>query len=41
VWVRSDYGEVAPAAPDHVVDGLLDVVPLVASFLTVAEDSSR
>jgi D-glycero-D-manno-heptose 1,7-bisphosphate phosphatase len=41
VWVRSDYGEAAPAAPDHVVDGLLDVVPLVASFLTVAEDSSR
>ena len=41
IWIRSDYDEAAPAAPDHVVDGLLDVVPLVTSSSTVAEDSSR
>jgi D-glycero-D-manno-heptose 1,7-bisphosphate phosphatase len=37
VWVRSDYREAAPVAPDHVVDGLLDIVPLVNSPLTVEE----
>jgi D-glycero-D-manno-heptose 1,7-bisphosphate phosphatase len=39
VWVRSDYREAAPDAPDHVVDGLLDVVPLVTSSPTVEEGS--
>jgi D-glycero-D-manno-heptose 1,7-bisphosphate phosphatase len=33
-WVRSDYREAPPAAPDHVVDGLLDVVPIVSDNLT-------
>jgi D-glycero-D-manno-heptose 1,7-bisphosphate phosphatase len=34
VWVRSDYREPAPDAPDHVVDRLLDVVPLVTTSAT-------
>jgi D-glycero-D-manno-heptose 1,7-bisphosphate phosphatase len=34
VWVRSDYHEPAPDAPDHVVDRLLDVVPLVTTSAT-------
>lgn len=29
VWVRNDYDERRPEVPDHVVDGLSDVVPLV------------
>jgi D-glycero-D-manno-heptose 1,7-bisphosphate phosphatase len=29
VWVRSAYDEPAPDGPDHIVDGLLDVVPLL------------
>jgi len=29
VWVRSDYRERLPEAPDHVVDGLAGVVDLV------------
>jgi D-glycero-D-manno-heptose 1,7-bisphosphate phosphatase len=41
VWVRSDYREAAPRAPDHVVDGLLDVVPLVTSPVTIEEESLR
>jgi D-glycero-D-manno-heptose 1,7-bisphosphate phosphatase len=41
VWVRSDYCEAAPEAPDHIVDGLLDVVPLVTSSPTAEEGSRR
>jgi D-glycero-D-manno-heptose 1,7-bisphosphate phosphatase len=41
VWVRSEYDERAPVAPDHVVDSLLDVVPLVTSFATAGEASGR
>jgi D-glycero-D-manno-heptose 1,7-bisphosphate phosphatase len=41
VWVRSDYREPPPNAPDHVVDGLLDVVPLVSSSLAVEEEFMR
>jgi D-glycero-D-manno-heptose 1,7-bisphosphate phosphatase len=41
VWVRSDYCEPPPNAPDHVVDGLLDVVPLVSSSLAVEEELMR
>jgi D-glycero-D-manno-heptose 1,7-bisphosphate phosphatase len=41
VWLRGDYREPAPAAPDHVVDRLLDVVPLVSSSATVGEGSRR
>jgi D-glycero-D-manno-heptose 1,7-bisphosphate phosphatase len=33
-WVRSDYAEPQPAAPDHVVGSLLDVVPIVSDNLT-------
>jgi len=29
VWVRNDYDERRPDAPDHVVDGLSGVIPLV------------
>jgi D-glycero-D-manno-heptose 1,7-bisphosphate phosphatase len=39
VWVRSHYHEPPPDAPDHVVDRLLDVVPLVTSFTTAGEGS--
>jgi D-glycero-D-manno-heptose 1,7-bisphosphate phosphatase len=41
VWVRSDYDERAPATPDHIVDSLLDVVPLVASLPMAGEVSRR
>jgi hypothetical protein len=41
VWLRRDYHEPPPAAPDHVVDSLLDVVPLVNPFATVEEVSRR
>jgi D-glycero-D-manno-heptose 1,7-bisphosphate phosphatase len=41
VWLRRDYDEPPPAAPDHVVDSLLDVVPLVRPFATVEEVSRR
>jgi D-glycero-D-manno-heptose 1,7-bisphosphate phosphatase len=29
VWIRNDYDERRPDAPDHVVDGLGEVIPLV------------
>jgi D-glycero-D-manno-heptose 1,7-bisphosphate phosphatase len=38
-WVRRDYREPPPDAPDHVVDRLLDVVPLVTSSATAGEGS--
>jgi D-glycero-D-manno-heptose 1,7-bisphosphate phosphatase len=41
VWVRSDYDERAPTAPDHIVDGLLEVVPLMASLPMAGEGSKR
>jgi D-glycero-D-manno-heptose 1,7-bisphosphate phosphatase len=41
VWVRSNYRERAPAAPDHVVAGLLDLVPIVTSSPTIEEGSFR
>jgi len=41
VWVRSDYPEGPPTAPDHTVDGLAEVVPLLIPSLTVEEDSLR
>ena len=41
VWVRSDYPEGAPDRPDHIVDGLVEVVPLLIPSLTVEEDSLR
>jgi D-glycero-D-manno-heptose 1,7-bisphosphate phosphatase len=37
VWLRSAYHEPAPASPDHVLDRLLDVVPLVTSSAAVWE----
>jgi D-glycero-D-manno-heptose 1,7-bisphosphate phosphatase len=41
VWVRSDYSEGPPERPDHVVDGLAEVVPLLVPSLAVEEDSLR
>jgi D-glycero-D-manno-heptose 1,7-bisphosphate phosphatase len=41
VWVRSDYGESPPAAPDYVVDRLLDVVSFATSSATAGEGSRR
>jgi D-glycero-D-manno-heptose 1,7-bisphosphate phosphatase len=41
VWVRSDYREQLPVAPDHIVDRLLEVVGLVTSSATAGEGSRR
>jgi D-glycero-D-manno-heptose 1,7-bisphosphate phosphatase len=41
VWLSSDYCEPAPDAPDYMVDRLLDVVPLVTSFVITGEGSRR
>jgi D-glycero-D-manno-heptose 1,7-bisphosphate phosphatase len=41
VWMRSDYSEPPPVAPDHVVDRLLDVVPLVTASVTDGEASGQ
>lgn len=44
VWLRRNYDERPPAGPDHVVDHLLDVVPLVvrlATPLAAIEEGSR
>jgi D-glycero-D-manno-heptose 1,7-bisphosphate phosphatase len=41
IWMRSDYCEPPPVAPDHVVDRLLDVVPLVTTSATAGEVSRR
>ncbi len=41
VWVRSDYRERAPEAPDHVVEGLADVVPLITYSSTRKEAPQR
>lgn len=38
VWVRADYRERAPDAPDYVVDGLLDAARIVATEQTAEED---
>jgi D-glycero-D-manno-heptose 1,7-bisphosphate phosphatase len=41
IWVRSDYGERRPEAPDHVVESLLEAVPLVMESLKRQEESHR
>jgi D-glycero-D-manno-heptose 1,7-bisphosphate phosphatase len=41
VWLRRDYREPPPDAPDHVVDHLVDVVPLVVASATAGEGSRR
>jgi D-glycero-D-manno-heptose 1,7-bisphosphate phosphatase len=41
VWLRRDYREPPPDAPDHVVDHLGDVVPLVVTSATSGEGSRR
>jgi D-glycero-D-manno-heptose 1,7-bisphosphate phosphatase len=41
VWLRRDYREPPPNAPDHVVDHLGDVVPLVVTAATAGEGSRR
>jgi D-glycero-D-manno-heptose 1,7-bisphosphate phosphatase len=40
-WVRSDYREPLPADADHVVDRLLDVVPLMTSSASTGQGSQR
>lgn len=41
VWVRSTYREEAPTRPDHVIDGLDELVPLALDALVRTEDTSR
>jgi D-glycero-D-manno-heptose 1,7-bisphosphate phosphatase len=41
VWVRSDYRERLPEAPDHVVDGLAGVVDLVHKLVQLEEEPQR
>jgi D-glycero-D-manno-heptose 1,7-bisphosphate phosphatase len=41
VWLRREYREPPPVAPDHVVDRLLDVLPLVTTSATAGEVSRR
>jgi D-glycero-D-manno-heptose 1,7-bisphosphate phosphatase len=41
VWLRRAYREPPPDAPDHVVDHLGDVVPLIAASATAGEVSRR
>jgi D-glycero-D-manno-heptose 1,7-bisphosphate phosphatase len=41
IWLRRAYREPAPDAPDHVVDYLGDVVPLVVTSATAGEGSRR
>jgi D-glycero-D-manno-heptose 1,7-bisphosphate phosphatase len=41
VWLRRAYREPQPDAPDHAVDRLLDVVPLVTTSATAGEVSRR
>jgi D-glycero-D-manno-heptose 1,7-bisphosphate phosphatase len=41
VWLRRNYREPPPVAPDHVVDRLVDVVPLVTTSATAGEGSRR
>jgi D-glycero-D-manno-heptose 1,7-bisphosphate phosphatase len=41
VWVRSTYREQAPNDPDHVIDGLDELVPIAAHTLSQSEETSR
>ena len=41
VWLRRDYHEPPPDTPDHVVDHLVDVVPLVVTSATAGEGPRR
>ena len=41
VWLRRDYREPPPDAPDHVVNHLGEVVRLVVTFATAGEGSRR
>jgi D-glycero-D-manno-heptose 1,7-bisphosphate phosphatase len=41
VWVRSTYRERAPSDPDHVIDGLDELVPIAAHTLSQSEETSR
>jgi hypothetical protein len=39
--VRSTYHEQAPNDPDHVIDGLDELVPIAMHTLSHAEETSR
>jgi D-glycero-D-manno-heptose 1,7-bisphosphate phosphatase len=41
VWVRSDYRERLPEAPDHVVDGLAGVVDFVHQSVQLMGERQR
>jgi D-glycero-D-manno-heptose 1,7-bisphosphate phosphatase len=41
VWVRSAYREQAPNDPDHVIDGLDELVPIAMHTLSRAEETTR
>jgi D-glycero-D-manno-heptose 1,7-bisphosphate phosphatase len=41
VWVRSTYLEQAPRHPDHVIDGLDELVPIALHTLSPTEETSR
>jgi D-glycero-D-manno-heptose 1,7-bisphosphate phosphatase len=41
VWVRSTYREQAPRDPDHVIDGLDELVPIALHTLSPTEETSR
>jgi D-glycero-D-manno-heptose 1,7-bisphosphate phosphatase len=41
VWVRSSYREQAPNDPDHVIDGLDELVPIAMHTLSHTEETTR
>ena len=41
VWVRSSYREEAPTRPDHVIDGLDELVPLAEAQLETSRGTTR
>jgi D-glycero-D-manno-heptose 1,7-bisphosphate phosphatase len=41
VWVRSTYREETPRAPDHVIDGLDELVPIALHALALTEETPR
>jgi D-glycero-D-manno-heptose 1,7-bisphosphate phosphatase len=41
VWVRSTYREQAPRDPDHVIDGLAELVAIATQKISPSEEASR
>jgi D-glycero-D-manno-heptose 1,7-bisphosphate phosphatase len=41
VWVRSTYREETPRDPDHVIDGLDELVPIALHRLSISEETIR